>query len=467
MPRKKISKEKSVKARKTSKPRKPKAKKVKIKKEAKAKIEEKIEIKTEKKEVKPEEKIEYVKKVGQPEINIGLVGHVDHGKTTLVSRLSGKWTDEHSEEIKRGITIRLGYADATLYRCLKCNYCVVSDTCPKCKSKCIPLRKVSFVDAPGHETLMATMISGAAIMDGALLLIAANEPCPQPQTKEHLMALEIIGVKAIVIVQNKIDIISEEEALKNYEQIKSFVKGTIAENAPIIPVSAQHNININAVIEAIEDVIKTPKRDSNKDPLMFIARSFDINKPGAEIKKLVGGVLGGVLKQGVLKIGDEIELRPGLKKEKEGKKVYQPITTKIVSLKSGGESVNEVCPGGTFGVLTSLDPSLVKSDSLAGNVVSLPGKLPEVWYEFELEPHLLERVVGAKDELVVDPIKEREFLMLNVNSSATVGVVDKISKGKFHAALRIPVCCSKEDRITISRKLGDRWRLIGWGKILE
>jgi len=461
MPRKKTTKKKSTKTRKTSKPRKPRAKKPKTQTKPKEKVEAKAEEKA--------EEIKFEVKIGQPEINIGLVGHVDHGKTTLVSRLSGKWTDEHSEEIKRGITIRLGYANATFYKCLKCksNCYVTSAICPHCKSRCKPIRKVSFVDAPGHETLMATMLSGAAIMDGALLLVAANETCPQPQTKEHLMALNIIGVKNIIIIQNKIDLVSEEDALKNYEQIKNFVKGTIAENAPIIPVSAQHNINISAVIESIEEVIKTPKRDPNKNPLMFIARSFDVNRPGAKIDGLLGGVLGGTLKQGVLKVDDEIEIKPGLKKEREGKMVYQPITTKITGFKTGGESAKQVTPGGSIGVLTSLDPSLVKSDRLTGNVTGLPGKTPQVWYEFDLEPHLLERVVGAKDELVVEQIKEREFLMLNVNSSATLGIVHKISKGKFHIVLRIPVCCSKEDRITISRKLGDRWRLIGWGKILE
>lgn len=463
MPRKKtVTRKRKTKARKTSKPRKPRAKKPKAK--PKVKPEEKIEIKAEEKvEVQAETK---PVKIGQPEVNIGLVGHVDHGKTTVVARLSGKWTDEHSEEIKRGITIRLGYADTIFYKCPKCKAYVTAATCPKCKSTCSPLRKVSFIDAPGHETLMATMLSGAAIMDGALLLIAANEKCPQPQTKEHLMALDIIGVKNIVIIQNKIDLVSEEDALQNYEQIKEFVKGTIAEKAPIIPVSAQHSANISPVIEAIEEIIKTPKRDHKKNPLMFIARSFDVNRPGAKIKGLVGGVLGGTLRQGVLKLGDEIEIKPGLKKEKEGKMTYQPITTKIVGLKTGGESVESISPGGSIGILTQLDPLLVKADSLAGNVVSFPGKLPEVWYEFELEPHLLERVVGAKDELVVETVKEREFLMLNVNSSATMGVVDKISKNKFHAVLRIPVCCTKEDRITISRKLGDRWRLIGWGRIL-
>lgn len=409
-------------------------------------------------------------KLGQPEINIGLVGHVDHGKTTLVSKLSGKWTDEHSEEIKRGITIKLGYADTIFYKCTKCKTLgcyTVEKKCLKCKGECKPTRKVSFIDAPGHETLMATMLSGAAIMDGALLLVAANETCPQPQTKEHLMALDIIGVKNIIIVQNKIDLVTEEQAMKNYEEIKKFIKGTIAENAPIIPVSAQQNVNIDVLVQAIEEHFKTPKRDATKNPLMFVARSFDVNKPGTPIDKLIGGVLGGALKQGMLKEKQKIEIRPGIKREKEGKRTYEPITTEIVGLKTGGESVKEVTPGGSIGVLTQLDPSLVKADSLAGTIVGVPGQLPPIWDKFELESHLLERVVGAKDELVVEPIKKGEALMLNVNSSATVGIVDEISKNKFHVILKIAVCADKEDRITISRKLGDRWRLIGWGKIIK
>ena len=134
----------------------------------------------------------------QPEVNIGLVGHVDHGKTTLTERLSGKWTDTHSEELKKGITIRLGYANTILRKCLKCKGAdayTVKEKCPKCKGKTKELREISIIDAPGHESLMATMLSGANVMEGALLLVSANEPCPQPQTKEHLMALEIKGEK--------------------------------------------------------------------------------------------------------------------------------------------------------------------------------------------------------------------------------------------------------------------------------
>jgi len=257
-----------------------------------------------------------VSKTQQPEITIGLFGHVDHGKTTLTEKLSGKWTDTHSEELKRGITIRLGYADAVFRKCPKCKggeAYTVSEVCPKCSSKTEVLRKVSFVDAPGHESLMATMLSGATIIDGALLLVAANEKCPQPQTREHLMALKIIGVKQLVVVQNKIDLVSEEAALENYKQIKRFLELTDYKDAPVIPVSAQYGVNISYLIEAIEEHIKTPKRDPSKEPIFLVARSFDINKPGTEPEKMVGGVLGGALIQGELKVGETIEIRPGRK----------------------------------------------------------------------------------------------------------------------------------------------------------
>jgi len=233
-------------------------------------------------------KSDTTEKALQPELNIGMVGHVDHGKTTLLERLSGVWADTHSEEIKRGITIRLGYADTVFYKEGK-EY----TTKPKDKSKAKVLRKVSFVDAPGHESLMATMLSGATIMDGALLLIAANETCPQPQTREHLMALQIVGIKNIVIVQNKIDLVDEKSTLKNYKEIKAFIKGTDYEKVPIIPLSAQHNAGISNLIQALEETIPTPEKDKSKDPMMLVARSFDINSPGTLPKDMEGGILGG------------------------------------------------------------------------------------------------------------------------------------------------------------------------------
>jgi translation initiation factor 2 subunit 3 len=434
----------------------------------KKKTEEEKDATAEEKPKKAKKSSKKAKETSQPEISIGLVGHVDHGKTTLVKALSGKWTDTHSEELKRGITIRLGYADATFYKCSKCkgtDAYSVSEKCPKCGGKGKKLRSVSFVDAPGHESLMATMLCGSAIIDAALLIVAANEQCPQPQTKEHLMALGIIGIKNLIIIQNKIDLVSEKDAKKNYVQIKKFIAGTPFKGTPIIPISAQHSINVDILIEAIEKLFKTPKRDPNKDPLMFIARSFDINKPGLDISKLNGGVLGGALKQGKLSVGQEIEVLPGYEVEEKNKKVWKPITTKIEGLMAGGSPVEEMLPGGSMAVLTQLDPSITKSDTLAGGIVGEKGKLPPVWYDLELEIHLLERVVGAKDKLVVEPIKKGEILMLNVNAAATVGVVQELSKNIVKCALKRPVCAENESRVTISRRFGNRWRLIGFGII--
>ena len=198
-----------------------------------------------------------------PELNIGMVGHVDHGKTTLTHMLTGKFTDEHSEELKRGISIRLGYADMATYFCGQCSKAGQTGytTHPKClehMSDNEHVRTISFVDLPGHETLLATVLTGAALMDGAILVIAANEKCPQPQTAEHLVALDIAGIKNIIIVQNKIDLASPEQAMKNYNEIREFVKGTVAENAPIIPISAHHSVNVDIFLKAVQDFIPTP-----------------------------------------------------------------------------------------------------------------------------------------------------------------------------------------------------------------
>ncbi len=404
----------------------------------------------------------------QPEVNIGMSGHVDHGKTTLTKALSGEWTDRHSEEVKRGISIRLGYADVNFYKCKECDGTKSYSNqpkCPQCGGEAEFLRSVSFVDAPGHETLMATMLSGAAIMNGALLLVAANEKCPQPQTKEHLMALTIIGVEKIIIVQNKVDIVTKEEALENYREIKEFVKGTIAENAPIIPVSANHNVNIDKLVETIEKVIPTPKYDLKKPARLYVARSFDINTPGSSPETLKGGVLGGSLMQGKLEVGDEIEIAPGRKTEIGREVIWEKITTTIESLHAGEASLDTAKPGGLIAIGTKLDPAMTKSDGLTGRVVGKPGTLPPVLHKFIMKTKLLERVVGATVDLAVDNIKTNEPLMLSVGTATTVGVVTSARGEESEVALKIPVCAEKNQRVAISRKISGKWRLIGYGII--
>jgi len=402
----------------------------------------------------------------QPEVNIGLVGHVDHGKTTLVQALSGEWTDQHSEEMKRGISIRLGYADATFRECPDLEeperYTVDEECADGSPSE--PLRTVSFVDAPGHETLMATMLSGAAIMDGAVLVISASEPVPQAQTEEHLMALDIIGIDNIVVVQNKVDLVDADRARESYEEIQEFVEGTVAEDAPIVPISAQQEVNMDVLIQAIEEEIPTPDRDPDADARMHVARSFDINRPGTTWEGLTGGVLGGSLAQGELNDGEEIEVRPGREVEEGGQSEYRPITTEIRSLQAGGENVDTVTPGGLLGVGTGLDPSLTKGDALAGQLAGPPGTLPPTWNSFEMEVDLLDRIVG-QDSGEVDEISTGEPLMLTIGTATTVGSVTSARDDECEVALKRPVCAAEGAKIAINRRVGARWRLIGIGTL--
>lgn len=396
-----------------------------------------------------------------PEINVGVVGHIDHGKTTLLSKLTGKFTDTHSEELKRGITIKLGYAETIIYNCAG-----VFTNKPAEKAKdCKPVRYVSFIDAPGHEMLMATMLSGAAIIDAAILVIAANEGI-KPQTREHLMALQAKNIKNIIVVQNKIDLATKEQALASYKEIKHFLKGTIAENAQVIPVSAQQEINLDKIFKALAE-IKIAEKDMESEPIFLVARSFDINRPGTLIGSLKGGVLGGILKRGILKVGDEIEIKPGLNvKKPHGKTDYETLTTKILALQKGNQSVSSVEPGASISIETSLDPFLTKADSLNGCLVSHKGKLPEISHSLKIKSTLFPEVFGLKSEKAVDPIKIKELLMLSLNTTITVGVVEKISHDLIDFSLNIPVIALKGDNVGIARNIENHWRLIGYGEIV-
>ncbi len=404
---------------------------------------------------------------GQPEVNIGMVGHVDHGKTTLTQALSGTWTDTHSEERKRGISIKLGYADTAFYRTKKGDsYAMGKRPDGKDDDSKELLRAVSFVDAPGHETLMAVMISGSSIMDGALLLVAANEQCPQPQTREHLMALEIAGIENIVVVQNKIDLVSRERAIESHGEIKNFLKGTIAENAPIIPVSAHHDVNLDILIDAIEDTIPTPDLREKEDGLMYVARSFDINRPGTRPSKLKGGIIGGSVVSGNFAEGDAIVIAPGRKITEGNKSHWEPIETKISSVQAGGLDLESVHAGGLCGIATPLDPFHTKSDNLSGQVMAKIGELPPVWDTLDVTLNLLKQMVsGDSDGENVRPLQPGEMLMLNSATATSVGVVSAVKGKDATLNLRLPICALAGSRITLSRRVGSRWRLIGHGII--
>ena len=312
---------------------------------------------------------------------------------------------------------------------------------------------------------MATMLCGAAVMDGAILVIAANETCPQPQTREHLAAIDAVGLRNLIIVQNKIDLVSEERAEESYNEIKKFLKGSIAEKAPIIPVSAQQIVNIDLLIQAMQEYLPTPERDPDLPPRMYVVRTFDVNKPGTPIDDMVGGVIGGSITQGNFNVGDEIEIRPGLPQRQKNKIRMRELYTTIISLHVGNTQVNEALPGGLAGIGTMLDPSLTKSDGLVGSLAGKPGTLPPVVEVLTLEYRLFDRVVGSMTEEKVAKIAKGEKLLLNVGTAKTMGEVSSVSRDALETQLTIPVCALPEDRVALSRRIGGRWRLIGVGTV--
>jgi translation initiation factor 2 subunit 3 len=405
----------------------------------------------------------------QPEVNIGTLGHVDNGKSTLVQALTGVWTARHSEELRRGITIRIGYADAFIYKCPKCrapsNY-TVSTKCPNCGSETKLKRAISFVDCPGHHSLMVTMLSGSALMDGALFVLASNAKCPQAQDREHLLAAGSVGIKNLVIVQNKIDVVSKERALENFKEIRTFVKGTIAEGAPVIPISAQHGTNVDVLLKEIEERIPTPKRDMTAPPRMFVLRSFEVNKPGTEIDDLLGGVVGGSVVQGLFRVGDQIEIKPGIAiQEGGGRTRYERLLTTVRSLSVSKGQVDEAKSGGLVGIGTDLDPSLTKSDALVGSVVGKIDTLPQTLAKLLLDVNLFETVVGTELSVPVDKIKTNEALVLNVGTTVTSGTVTSAREDIVEVSLRKPVCAEPKSKVAISRRITDSWRLIGFGTL--
>ena len=412
----------------------------------------------------------------QASMTIGLIGHVAHGKSSLVKALTGIETSRFKQEKERNSTIKLGYADAKIYQCSKCprpvcfqSYRASQEEPVKCEICGEPslelVRYISFVDCPGHDNFMATMLNGGAVMDAAILLVAANESFPQPQTSEHLVVMELLGIHNVLVIQNKIDLVPDKEKLvQQQEQIRQYLKGTVAQNAPIIPVSTQFRLNTDVVCEYLANNFKQPDREVQLPPRMSIVRSFDVNKPGCDPLQMKGGIIGGKVAQGCLKKDDLLEVRPGLISRDENGYVvaYRPIPTKVTSISSGN---GLAVPGGLVGIGTTLDPKVTQGDRLVGNIAGAPGSLPEVFNKMNVSFKLLKHLHGNESNEKIGKIKEGETLLVHFGSQCSTCRVYQTTKGKMSIHLKQAMCLDVGSRLTISRRIGSSWRLIGVGQI--
>lgn len=260
----------------------------------------------------------------------------------------------------------------------------------------------------------------------------------------------------------------EDGAQQHHQSILKFIRGTVADGSPIIPISAQLKFNIDAINEMLVSSIPVPIRDFSAAPHMIVIRSFDVNKPGAEIGELKGGVAGGSILTGVIKLGDEIEIRPGIvtTDTESGKRKWTPIYSRIISLYAEHNDLKFAVPGGLIGVGTRIDPTLCRADRLVGRVLGLKGRLGSVYDELEINYFLLRRLLGVKTadgkQAKVAKLAKNETLMVNIGSSSTGAKVIGIKADVARVALTMPACTEVGEKIALSRRIEKHWRLIGW-----
>ena len=382
----------------------------------------------------------------QPLINIGMIGHVANGKSSITKCLSEKETQQFSKEKEKNITIRLGYANAKIWKCVKCDepQCYSSShssvnekDCSSCNTKLRLVNHVSIVDCPGHSELTSTMLNGSCVMDYTMLVEACNnEKIPAPQTAEHLIATQIAKIPTAYILMNKIDLVDKNVTKAKINELTTHIKSlNISQSpiAPIIPISGTFGTNIDVLCQYLSYLKVPNERDLNSPLKMMVIRSFDINKPGVKITELNGGVIGGTIMRGQLSVGDKINIYPGLYKKinsednKQPMFKYKPITGKVLSIKSEQNNLSTAVPGGLLGIQLTIDPGFTRNDNLAGSIVLKA-------HNDMSDTKVLEKIILKMDNIIVD---ENEIVMsvgnklrININSNNVDCVVKKYSKKK-------------------------------------
>ena len=312
----------------------------------------------------------------KPHLNIGTIGHVDHGKTTLASAitmyLSGKGLadqrsfdsiDNAPEEKERGITIAVAHLE---YQTEKRHY--------------------AHIDCPGHADYIKNMITGAAQMDGAILVVSAADG-PMPQTREHILLARQVGVPAMVVFLNKCDAVDDKELLELVElEVRElltkyefpgdkipFIKGS-ALQAMNNPTDAEKTKCIQELVDAVDSYIPTPKRDTEKPFLLPIEDVFSITGRGT-----VGT---GRIERGTVKVGEEVEI-VGMKATKKSVVTGVEMFRKILDSGQAGDNVGILLRG------------VEKADLERGQVIAKPGSItPHT--KFKAEIYILTKEEGGR-----------------------------------------------------------------------
>lgn len=409
----------------------------------------------------------------QPTINVGMIGSVSNGKSSVTEKLTSIKTQKHSSEMKRNITIKLGYANAKIFKCAECpapscyqhQPCSVMDAnCSLCDKPMTLEKHISITDTPGHQGLMTTMLNGTCVMDTTILVESASNDGLASQTKHHLLATKMIGVNNSITCLNKMDLVKKQKGLEKVDELRKNLIGTMAENSPVIPVVANHGINIDVLCEYICKFIQEPIRNYDATLKMIIIRSFNINKQEVSLDQLEGGVVGGSITQGVLHKGDKISIYPGLiDKNNDSEKTrwkYKPIKGTVLSINSETNNLDFAIPGGLIGIKLDIDPGLAVKDNLVGNILTN--------YD-NTDAYTVYEIIFVELELFNDiQITNKEILVVNSNACSEKCEVVKTKNNKAELKLlEKPICAIKSDYITISKIIMNNITVVGRAKILD
>lgn len=409
--------------------------------------------------------------LNQPVINIGMVGHVSDGKSTLVKSLTGVKTQRHAKEKESNVTIHIGYANALIYKCEECispncYYSIGSNQnntgCRICKKTGILMNHISFVDCPGHNSFMGTMMNGTSVMDYTITVEStANKTFPAPQTIQHLNIIESNNIKNIAFILNKIDLVNENITMAKLEELDKFKEKYQSSSSPVIPISAAFDINIDVICEILAN-LKKPERITDSDKLrMNIIRSFNTNIPGTPIDELKGGVVGGSIIRGILNIDDEVYIYPGIIYEDS----FEPLFVKVQTLFSEKTPLLTASCGGLIGVGLDIDPGLTGGDAIVGNIILKKSKLSNEYVTKNIT--LKVTLLKSQDEILLNE-NGKCNLILNINTNNVNGkILKKIDEHIFNFELDRPIYIEENDKLSLSIKNIEELQIIGYGTLDE
>jgi translation initiation factor 2 subunit 3 len=400
----------------------------------------------------------------QPIINLGCLGSVSDGKSTLVECLTGIKTQRHSNEQKRNITIKQGYGNMKIWT----NGNELYTTNSKCNNyitesgeNLYQINHISFVDCPGHQELIQTMLSAIKLMDGAIIIVAVDQPLiRKPQLIQHLAAAKLGKLNKIIICMNKIDLVPKEILFEIKQELDEMLEKYDIKPFAIIPTCFNKKIGLKNLLKAIM-ILFNPNEyieRINNPPTFLISRTFDINKPGTNWDNIVGGIMGGSLMSGTLQVGDKIEIRPGQVSKVQGKFICQPIKTEILSIQSDENSIQKIIPGGLMGIRTDLDPYYAKNDALAGNITGLIGTLPSIYIEIIIDVQIV-----TTFDFNWNPNPNIDQVMLQIGTKMVDAKLQNIRGSKFKFELARPTCINNNQHIIICKSIEKILRIVGEG----